>query len=137
MSTPVPNLEITIDTGSDNLRGDSSSTAYVVVVHGNGTEEFSTMLKTETENEWANGSTHGPIVWNLPADINEDHISRFGIRMQSHENGAETSDNWNINSVLVTYPDGSGGRAVLVDEAGGPLARLTGSEPQWEAVLTT
>jgi hypothetical protein len=56
--------------------------------------------------------------------------------MQSHESGAETSDNWDINSVLATYPDGSSGQAILVDVAGGPLVRLTGSEPQWEVDLT-
>jgi hypothetical protein len=136
MATSIPNLEITIVTGSDNLRSDSSATAYVLVVEGNETKEFSTILKSEAESEWGNETTHGPIAWNLPPGITNENISRFGIRMQSHEGGTETSDNWNINSVLVTYPDGSGGQAVLVEVAGGPLVRLTGSEPQWETVLS-
>jgi len=37
-----------------------------------------------------------------------------------------------LNSVLVTYPDGSGGQAALVQEAGGALFRLTADQPQWE-----
>jgi hypothetical protein len=108
-----------------------------LVVEGAGTQEYSTILKTETEPSWDNDTTHGPLVWNMPPGITNENISRFGIRMQSHEGGAETSDNWNINSVVVTYPDGKGGQAVLIDDAGGPLKRLTGSEPQWETVLST
>lgn len=135
MATNIPNLEVTVVTGSDNLRGDSSATAWILVIEGNETKEYSITLKTEEESEWANGTTHGPIVWNVPPGVTSENISRFGIRMESHESGTETSDNWNINSVLVTYPDG-GGQAILVEEAGGPLVRLTGSEPQWETVLT-
>ena len=137
MATEVPNLEITIGTGGDDLRGDSSATAYILTVKGEGTEEYSTLLKTETDPSWDNDTTHGPIVWNLPPGITDSAISRFGIRMQSHESGVETPDNWDINSVIVSYPDGKGGQAVLVDVAGGPLVRLTGSEPQWETVLST
>jgi hypothetical protein len=136
MATSVPTIELTVVTGGDDLRSDSSATAYVIAVEGGDTREFSTIIKSETDPSWDNDTTHGPIVWNLPAGLTTRNISRFGIRMQSHESGLETSDNWNINSVLATYPDGSGGQAVLVDEAGGPLVRLTGSEPQWEINLT-
>jgi hypothetical protein len=135
--TNIPSLEVTVVTGGDDLRGDSSATAYVVIGDGNGTKEYSTLLKTETDPSWDNDTTHGPIVWNLPAGVTDANVSRFGLRMQSHESGVETSDNWNVNSVVVTYPDGSGGQSVLVDVAGGPLVRLTGSEPQWETVLAT
>ena len=135
MATDIPNLEITIVTGSDNLRDDSSATAYVIVVEGTKTKEYSHILKSETDSAWDNESTHGPIVWNQAPGVTNENISRFGIRMQSHEGATETSDNWNITSVLVTYPDGTGGQSVLIDLAGGPLVRLTGSEPQWETVI--
>jgi hypothetical protein len=134
--TPVPNLEVTVITGGDDLRDDSSATAWIMVIEGNESREYSTLLKSETEPGWGNDTTHGPIAWNLPPGIDSSSISRFGIRMQSHEGATETSDNWNVNSVVVTYPDGSGGQAVLVEQAGGPLVRLTGSEPAWETVLT-
>jgi hypothetical protein len=136
MTVPITNVNITIVTGEDNLREDSSATAWILFVDGNETKEYSTVLKTETEHAWEESTTHGPIGWNLPPGMTSENISRFGIRMQSHEHGAETSDNWNINSVLVTYPDGSGGSAILVDQAGGPLVRLTGSEPAWETNLS-
>ncbi len=132
MATTIPNLEITLVTGGDDLRGDSSATAYIIAVENGGTKEYSTILKTETDASWDNDTTHGPIVWNMPPGITDQDVSRFGIRMESHESGTETSDNWDINSVVVTYPDGKGGQSVLIDLAGGPLVRLTGSEPQWE-----
>jgi hypothetical protein len=136
MATGITNLDITVGTGEDNLREDSSATAWILVIEGKETKEYSTVIKTETDPEWTNHSTHGPIGWNVPPGINNENISRFGIRMQSHESVTETSDNWNINTVQVTYPDGGGGNAVLVDQAGGPLVRLTGSEPAWETVLS-
>src|SRR5215469_16475602 len=109
--TPIATLEMTIVTGGDDLRGDSSSTAYIITVDGNRTKEYSTILKSETEPSWDNDTTHGPIVWNMPPGVTTENLSRFGIRMQSHEGGTETSDNWNITSVLVTYPDGQGGQS--------------------------
>jgi hypothetical protein len=136
MATGITNLDITVVTGEDNLREDSSATAWILVIEGKETKEYSMVIKTETDPEWKNNSTHGPIGWNVPQGISNENISRFGIRMQSHESGTETSDNWNINTVQVTYPDGGGGNAVLVDQAGGPLVRLTGSEPAWETVLS-
>jgi hypothetical protein len=135
MATSIPNLEITIQTGGDDLRGDSSATAYMLVVKGTEIKEYSHILKSETDQSWGNDTTHGPIVWNLAPGITDENISRFGIRMQSHESGTETSDNWDIASVLVTYPDGQGGQSVLIELAGGSLVRLTGSEPQWETEI--
>ena len=84
----------------------------MLVVEGTRTKEYSHLLKSETDNSWNNDTTHGPIVWNLAPGIT-----------------------WDIASVLVTYPDGKGGQSVLIDLAGGPLVRLTGSKPQWETEI--
>jgi len=40
MATRRPNLAITIQTGGDELRGDSSATAYVLVVKGTEIKEY-------------------------------------------------------------------------------------------------
>ena len=102
------------------------------MLDGKRTREYSTQLKSETDASWENDTTHGSIAWNMPPAVTINNLSRLGIRMHSHENGLETSDNWDITSVLVTYPVDGGGQDVLVDLAGGPLVRLTGSEPFWE-----
>jgi carbohydrate-binding DOMON domain-containing protein len=134
----IPSLEITIGTGDDDLRGDSSATAYVLVQMGDDLKEFSTILKNETDPGWANDSNHGPIIWNLPPGVSDQNLERFGIRLQSHPSGfpPETDDNWNINTVLVTYPDGAGGQSELINVAGVPLSRLTADQPEWTANLT-
>lgn len=132
MANPVPTLQITISTGDDDLRGDSSATAYVIASHGGSTREYSTILKNESDPSWQNNTTNGPIVWNLPPGITDKNIKRFGIRLQSHNSGLETDDNWNINSVLVTYPSPSGAEVPLIQQAGVPLFRLTADQPQWE-----
>jgi hypothetical protein len=128
----ISNLAITIVTGDDDLRGDSSATAYVLVTHGPKTREYSTILKSESAPSWSNNSTNGPIVWNLPPGVTDKNIARFGIRLQSHNSAVETDDNWNINSVVVTYTDANGGEAPLIEAAGVPLFRLTADQPQWE-----
>jgi hypothetical protein len=138
----IPSLEITIGTGDDDLRDDSSATAYVLVQMGDDLKEFSTILKNETDPGWGNDTTHGPVIWNLPPGITDQNLERFGIRLQSHDSvsvippKAETDDNWNINTVLVTYPDGAGGQAELINMAGVPLFRLTGDQPEWATSLT-
>ena len=43
MAHPISSLEMTIRTGDDELRGDS--TAYVIVLHGGSTRQYSTILK--------------------------------------------------------------------------------------------
>jgi hypothetical protein len=131
----ISSLQITVATGEDDLRGDSSATAYVLVMQGDDLNEYSTVLKSETDASWENNTTHGPIVWDLPPGVTDENLKRFGVRLQSHPHGVETGDNWNINSVLVTYTDGSGGQAQLIDEAGGPLARLTGEQPSWDTAV--
>jgi hypothetical protein len=62
----------------------------------------------------------------------DKNIKRFGIRLQSHNNAVETDDNWNINSVLVTYPGPGGAQVQLIQEAGVPLFRLTADQPEWQ-----
>lgn len=132
----IPGLSITIGTGDDDLRSDSTATGYILVQMGDDLREFSTMLKSEKDGSWDNNTTHGPITWNLPAGITDQNLERFGIRMQSHPGGLETGDNWDMNTVLVTYPDSAGGQTQLVDQAGGPLFRFTGDQPEWNIQVT-
>lgn len=134
--TAIPSVSITIGTGDDDLRGDSTSTAYILVQVGDDLREFSTMLKSEKDESWDNNTTHGPITWNLPAGVTDQNLERFGIRMQSHPKGLETGDNWNMNTISVTYPDDVGGQTQLIDQAGGPLFRFTGDQPEWNIQLT-
>jgi hypothetical protein len=48
MADPISSLEMTIRTGDDELRGDSTATAYVIVSHGGSTRRYSTIRKKKS-----------------------------------------------------------------------------------------
>jgi Neprosin len=113
-----------IETGGDDLRGDSSATVTVDLPGGNQT--FT--LKAESDPGWGNNTDH---VKSFTLSGAPQPLSSFGnitITLTSHNGFLETDDNWNIQSVLVTLSGSSGG-ATLMSKSGNPLARLTGSNP--------
>jgi hypothetical protein len=117
-------ITFTIGTGGDDLRGDSSATATVALPGG--AQTFT--LKGQHDPSWGNNSTNVktfPIVG--PAQL----LAAFGaitIALTSHNSVFQTDDNWNIQTANITV-SGPGGSAVLFDQGGNPLARLTGSAP--------
>ncbi len=113
-----------IETGGDDLRGDSSATVTVALPGGNQT--FT--LKAESDPGWGNNTDH---IKSFTLSGAPQPLSSFGnitITLTSHNGFLETDDNWNIQSVLVTLSGSSGG-ATLMSKSGNPLARLTGSVP--------
>ena len=113
-----------IDTGGDDLRGDSSATASVALPGG--TQTFT--LKGQSDPSWGNNSDH---VKSFKISGPPQPFTAFGnitITLTSHNGFLETDDNWNIQSVLVTL-SGSGGSSTFMLKSGEPLARLTGSSP--------
>jgi hypothetical protein len=124
--TPVVITQITfnIGTGGDDLRGDSSATASVILPGG--TQTFT--LKAQSDPGWGNNSDHVK-TFNIAGP--PQPLSAFGpttITLTSHNSFTETDDNWNIQSVAVTV-DGPSGSAVVFNQSGNPLSRLTGSAP--------
>ncbi len=91
-----------------------------------GTQTFT--LKAQTDPGWANNSDH---VKTFTIAGAAQPLSAFGavtITLTSHNSFGETDDNWNIQSVNITV-NGSSESAVVVNQSGDPLARLTGSAP--------
>jgi hypothetical protein len=117
-------ITFNIETGGDDLRGDSSATAMVALPGGNQT--FT--LKAQNDSGWGNNTDH---VKAFTLSGTPQPLTNFGnivITLTSHNGFLETDDNWNIQSVLVTLSGGSGS-ATLLSKSGNPLARLTGSSP--------
>jgi hypothetical protein len=117
-------ITFNIETGGDDLRGDSSATATVSLPGGNQT--FT--LKSRNDPGWGNNSDH---VKSFTLAGTPQPLTGFGditITLTSHNGFLETDDNWNIQSVLVTL-NGSAGSTTLLSKSGDPLARLTGSRP--------
>jgi len=117
-------ITFNIGTGGDDLRGDSSATASIVLPGG--TQTFT--LKAQSDGEWANNSDH---VKTFAIAGAAQPLSAFGpitFTLTSHNSFTETDDNWNIQNVDITV-SGSSGSAVVLNRGGNPLARLTGSNP--------
>jgi len=113
-----------IETGGDDLRGDSSATASIVLPGGKQT--FT--LKAQSDPGWGNNSNHSKTFTIAGA---AQPLSAFGditITLTSHNSFLETDDNWNIQNVSITV-NGPSGSACLYNHGGNPLARLTGSAP--------
>ncbi|MGD1066576.1 MAG: neprosin family prolyl endopeptidase [Vulcanimicrobiaceae bacterium] len=113
-----------IETGGDDLRGDSSATATIHFPSGAQTYT----LKAQNAAGWGNNSTNTrTFTITGPAQP----LAAFGaitITLTSHDGTFETPDNWNIQSLTVTAL-GSSGAAQVYTGSGNPLARLTGSAP--------
>jgi len=117
-------ITFNIETGGDDLRGDSSATAGVALPGG--TQTFT--LKAQSAPGWGNNTDH---VESFTLSGPPQPFSAFSditITLTSHNKFLQTDDNWNIQSVLVTV-SGSGGSFTLMSKSGEPLARLTGSSP--------
>lgn len=122
-------VQLWIQTGSDDLRGGSIASATLSFVGGS----------TVTSNisggrEWGNGQTHIAQL-TLPATAPRVQDIR-DITLTTNFGGGIGGDNWNVNGValLVGFPAGSATSAppVIVthtwlDKSGGPLIRMTGS----------
>ena len=118
--------QITFDivTGGDDLRGDSSATATVALPGG--AQTFT--LKAQSDGGWSNNSEHVRTFNIAGPALLLDAFGVITITLTSHNGLFETDDNWNIQSANITV-NGPSGSAVLFDQGGNPLARLTGSAP--------
>lgn len=129
--TPVPRpnatynqITFTLGTGGDDLRGDSSATAKVVLPGG--PQTFT--LKAQSDPGWSNNSVN---IRTFTIAGPAQPISAFGaitITLTSHNGIFQTDDNWNINTLSVAV-SGAGGSDGLFTANGDPLVRLTGSKP--------
>jgi hypothetical protein len=119
-------LTFKIVTGGDDLRGDSSATASVTLPGGSQT--FT--LKSQSDSSWGNDSANvkvfaipGPA---LPAAL----FGPVTITLSTHNSWPESDDFWDIASVDVTLGNkGSAESKCLLNESGGPFARIGGAIP--------
>lgn len=118
-------LTFTITTGSDDLRGDSSATATVMI---NGSPQTFT-LKRQSDPGWGNNSNNvRTFAINGPAQP----AAAFGpisITLTSHDSWTESPDNWNIQDVTITATGPNNASTLLKNDSGNPFRRLTNSAP--------
>ncbi|MFZ1751601.1 MAG: hypothetical protein WAU01_15490 [Saprospiraceae bacterium] len=121
-------LQITIKTGSDDLRGGSTALLRYMV-NGSG---YRTIRIATSGRSFANNFTFQqayPIT-----GIRIDQILDMILSFRSSDGSTglfETTDNWNVDQLLVkyicrSYPDG----IFLTRGSGSPLVRFSGSNPE-------
>jgi hypothetical protein len=118
-----PSIQLSIGTGGDDLRGDSSATASLERPGGASFETVT--LKTQNQSSWGNNSGH--IVVGAFNQASQTALGQVAITLTSHDSFPETQDNWNIQNLTAKVLSPTG--AVLCQQSlsGNPLARLTGS----------
>jgi hypothetical protein len=120
-----PSVKLTVETGTDDLRGDSSTTASLQDPASNTFETFT--MKAQSDAGWGGGTSHiavGP--FNRPPST---AFGRIAITLTSHNGLFETNDNWNIDALLIEVLDSSGATFCSQKLIGNPLplVRLTGT----------
>jgi hypothetical protein len=114
---------LTIATGGDDLRGDSSADAALVSPSGAAFE--SAPLKAQSDPGWGNNTSNTRVVpFNaaLPPAL-----GAVNITLTSHNGLFETDDNWNINGIDIRLADAVGHLQCEQSFSGDPYVRLTGS----------
>ena len=121
------NLHFKIQTGDDDVRADSEVYGTVVLLQGQQVNTFSKSLNDKAG--WQGGSTHESDI-TLP-DVQVKDIQGLRIVFASGNCFLCTQDNWNMDGITVTYKLDDGNDDILVEQAGRPLMRFTGSAPEW------
>lgn len=117
-----PTVEYAINTGGDDLRGDSSATSNL---DGSGGGTFQTVtLKSQPQAEWANNSTHVRVFQAMQTQPGDTSVT-----LTSHSGGLEGPDNWNIQSLDFKLRNPNGVVICEQSVSGNPAARLTQQAP--------
>jgi microsomal dipeptidase-like Zn-dependent dipeptidase len=119
-------IQFTITTGGDDLRGNSEATAALQAPNGSVLQVIT--LKAKDQHAWDNNTTHN-VTARLSPPRAASAIGHIVITLTSHNSTFESNDNWNVQSVLIKLLNNGTGATELVNSAGNPLARLTGSQP--------
>lgn len=131
----INQLALEIVTGDDDLRSQSQAYCYVILNRNSQIEEIS----SESLNggfgwpNWSKNDVIFPITSNLfPNDVMISDIQVFGIRFFSGQSGPfDTGDNWNMNSITVTYHVDNAPDDTLLSMSGSPLKRFVSDHDEW------
>ena len=119
-------IEFTIVTGDADLRGDCEVIATLETASGTPLQTI--RLYDGTDSGWPNKSTN-TVTTTLNPPLKPSDIGQIVITQVEHNHGAETDNNWNINSVTVSLSNVGGPQRGLMSFSGTLLARLTGTLP--------
>ncbi len=119
VSTFGPSIKLTIGTGADDLRGNSSVAA---ALQGPASAAFGTFtLKAQPDAGWNNNTSHigvGP--FGAPSSA----LGRVALTLTSNNSLFQNNDNWIIQSVLIEVLNTTGVTQCSQSLGGNPLVQL-------------
>jgi hypothetical protein len=114
-----PTVKLTVETGSDDLRGDSSVVAGLQDPGGGASYQIAT-IKTQDDAGWNTNTSHIAIIpYN---QVLTSSLARVTLTLQGNEN-------WNIDGLLIELLDPAGSTLCSQRLNGSPLAQLNRSVP--------
>lgn len=123
-NAPVSRLQVTINTGGDDLRG--GAVAYGEIKLQNGTTLSKVNLNSGRG--WGNNSTNTVSI-PLPANTKIGDLASLRIEHDgAPRNFGEGYDNWNVDKVTVVTPETCSSGLQLINQTGRPLVRFTGGD---------
>ncbi len=136
-------LSIVIGSGDDGLRNDSEAEAWLTLT--NGTTWKSDKLNNgnpwkSDDNTWVLSPS---MTWKLPGQIQRCQMKQFTIYGLMGQGGVfQTGDNWNLQSIRVTYTDSNGSPGTLVSTGNQTpgasyLQRFTSSVQTWNYAVAS
>lgn len=116
----IRQLEFSIRTGSDDLRGGNDN-ARIFAVLRNGIRQEVPFNGSRRLSD----NTSKIVDLNLPADTTLSDVQQVGVRATLR--GGTAGDNWNVDAITVRAISSDGSAQVILEESGRPLFRLTGN----------
>jgi hypothetical protein len=136
---PVRELNLTVTTGSDDLRAGTGPDDNADVILTTTTDQTIKISNINQSQNWGNDSVHS-VTLPTPAGLTADKIANFDLHTQF--GGGMGGDNWNVNELnLQATLDNSGPangnsnpqpvQLTLVNQNGNYIVRFTGSTHDW------
>ena len=148
----IKSLTMIIGTGNDNARSDTElqgtlpGVPAICLKPSNNADADSTCpnggsARDQQGNQsWDNFSTSTQ-TFTLPTAVPASSLTALTIQLFEHNNGGETDDNWDIQSITVIATDTAGNTAPLLNVGNPPngdncIVRLTGKIPSFTFTLS-
>jgi hypothetical protein len=117
-----PSIRLTVATGNDDLRGDSSVAADLQFPSSGSFETFT--AKQQADAGWGSGATRIAVgAFNQPSAA---ALGRVALTLTSHDAALETNDHWTIQSITIEVLDPTGSTLCSQTRSGSPVASIQG-----------
>lgn len=123
----IEQLQVTIRTGGDDLRGGNDNAIAVIGLNNTATGTLEPDPILNRRGRWADNSVHTVIIEGFPENTRLSNLTSFTIKTSF--SGGIAGDNWNMDSIIVRAVTSSG-LQTIINRSGTPLVRFTGDDKE-------